>query len=198
MPRGGRARSGGSRSAADRSGGGERSSPYSGRPGQSEYSQTQTRAEAVANVANRMSNVGVPGGTPDVLKPAGLRIAEVVGGAMGDYLRKGIISRIQAGGKPISQNGLVIGVETDGQYFGRNRDTSSSGGEAVQTGGQAAQMGAAAPQPDQPAAATVRRSALVKQIEAENRRRRLAGMRMLGSRTLLSGGQVGSADTLGA
>jgi len=185
MPRGGRARSGGSRSAADRSGGGERSS-------------TQTRAEAVANVANRMSNVGVPGGTPDFLKPAGLRIAEVVGGAMGDYLRKGIISRIQAGGKPISQNGLVIGVETDGQYFGRNRDTGSSGGEGGQAGGQAAQMGAAAPQPDQPAAATVRRSAFVKQIEAENRRRRLAGMRMLGSRTLLSGGQVGAADTLGA
>ena len=197
MPRGGRARSGGSRSAADKSGGGERSSPYSGRPGQGEYSQTQTRAEAVANVANRMSNVGVPGGTPDFLKPAGLRIAEVVGGAMGDYLRKGIISRIQAGGKPISQNGLVIGVETDGQYFGRNRDTSSSG-EGGQAGGQAAQMGAAAPQPDQPAAATVRRSAFVKQIEAENRRRRLAGMRMLGSRTLLSGGQVGAADTLGA
>jgi len=196
MPRGGRARSGGSRSAADKSGGGERSSPYSGRPGQGEYSQT--RAEAVANVANRMSNVGVPGGTPDFLKPAGLRIAEVVGGAMGDYLRKGIISRIQAGGKPISQNGLVIGVETDGQYFGRNRDTSSSGGEGGQAGGQAAQMGAAAPQPDQPAAATVRQSALVKQIEAENRRRRLAGMRMLGSRTLLSGGQVGAADTLGA
>lgn len=186
MPRGGRARSGGSRSAADKSGGG------------GEYSQTQTRAEAVANVANRMSNVGVPGGTPDFLKPAGLRIAEVVGGAMGDYLRKGIISRIQAGGKPISQNGLVIGVETDGTYFGRNRDTGSSGGEGGQAGGQAAQMGAAAPQPDQPAAATVRRSALVKQIEAENRRRRLAGMRMLGSRTLLSGGQVGAADTLGA
>jgi len=198
MPRGGRARSGGSRSAADKSGGGERSSPYSGRPGQGEYSETQTRAEAVANVANRMSNVGVPGGTPDFLKPAGLRIAEVVGGAMGDYLRKGIISRIQAGGKPISQNGLVIGVDTDGTYFGRNRDTSSSGGEGGQAGGQAAQMGAAAPQPDQPAAATVRRSALVKQIEAENRRRRLAGMRMLGSRTLLSGGQVGAADTLGA
>ena len=198
MPRGGRARSGGSRSAADRSGGGERGSPYSGRPGQGGYSETQTRAEAVANVANRMSNVGAPSGTPALLKPAVVKIAEVVGGAMGDYLRKGIISRIQAGGKPISQNGLVIGVETDGTYFGRNRDTSSSGGEGGQAGGQAAQMGAAAPQPDQPAAATVRQSALVKQIEAENRRRRLAGMRMLGSRTLLSGGQVGAADTLGA
>jgi hypothetical protein len=65
---------------------------------------------------------------------------------------------------------------------------------------QAAQMGAGAPQPAQPPAAepaTVRRSALAQQIEAENRRRRLAGMRRLGARTLLSGDRF-TADTLGA
>ncbi len=186
--------------------GGARSSSrsYSSRTSSRPSTQAQQRSQAAREVEARMSNVGAPSGTPALLKPAVVRIAEVVGGAMGDYLRKGIINRIEAGGKPIRENGLVIGVETDGTYFGRQRQADldkireGNRGEGGQAGSQAAQMGAAAPQPDQPAAATVRRSALVKQIEAENRRRRLAGMRMLGSRTLLSGGQVGAADTLGA
>ena len=148
-----------------------------------------------------MSNVRAPESTPAFLKPTMVSIAEVVGGVMGDYLRQGIISRLEAGGTPVREGGIIIGVETDGTYFGRPRAadvrTTGDGEGRAAAAAPSAQMGAAAPQPEHPAAKTVRRSKLVQQIEEENRRRRLAGMRRLGSRTLLSGDRF-SADTLGA
>ena len=116
-------------------------------------------------------------------------------------MRELVAGKIEGGGTPVRDaGGMVIGVMQNGSYTGRPRDLGPNGSEdgsmaAPTAGGQAAQMGAAAPQPQ--AETGVRRSALVKQIEAENRRRRLAGMRMLGARSLLSGGQM-QADTLGA
>jgi len=120
-------------------------------------------------------------------------------------MRELVAGKIEGGGTPVRDaGGMVIGVMQNGSYTGRPRDLGPNGSEdgsvsVSASGGQAAQMGAAAPQPQAQAQAqaVVRRSALVKQIEAENRRRRLAGMRMLGARSLLSGGQM-QADTLGA
>ena len=170
-----------------------------GAPASRGPSQAEQRSQAAREVEARMSNVRAPESTPAFLKPTMVSIAEVVGGVMGDYLRQGIISRLEAGGTPVREGGLVIGVEKDGQYFGRTRQADRAGGGDGEgrAAAPSAQMGAAAPQPEQPAAKTVRRSALVQQIEEENRRRRLAGMRRLGSRTLLSGDRL-SADTLGA
>ena len=124
---------------------------------------------------------------------------------IGSAMRSEIIRQIEAGGTPVRENGMVIGVMKDGRYTGRQREAdrlATIAGNQDDRQGQAAQMGASAPQPTQPAAdtagpATVRRSALAQQIEAENRRRRLAGMRRLGARTLLSGDRF-TADTLGA
>lgn len=124
---------------------------------------------------------------------------------IGSAMRSEIIRQIEAGGVPVRENGMVIGVMKDGRYTGRQREADRLAMQEANRGdgaSQAAQMGAGAPQPAQPPAApaapaTVRRSALAQQIEAENRRRRLAGMRRLGARTLLSGDRF-TADTLGA
>ena len=124
---------------------------------------------------------------------------------IGSAMRQNIIRQIEAGGTPVRENGMVIGVMKDGRYTGRQREAdrlATIAGNQDDRQGQAAQMGAGAPQPAQPPAApagpaTVRRSALAQQIEEENRRRRLAGMRRLGARTLLSGDRF-TADTLGA
>ena len=131
-------------------------------------------------------------------------LAAIIGGGIGSMMRQNIIRQIEAGGTPVRENGMVIGVMSNGRYTGRQREAdrlATIEGNRGDNGSQAAQMGAAAPQPQQPAEAaapaTVRRSALAQQIEAENRRRRLAGLRRLGSRTLLSGDRF-TADTLGA
>jgi len=121
---------------------------------------------------------------------------------VGSAMRSEIIRQIEAGGVPVRENGMVIGVMKDGRYTGRQREADRIAMQEANRGdgaAQAAQMGAGAPQPAQPPAApaTVRRSALAQQIEEENRRRRLAGMRRLGARTLLSGDRF-TADTLGA
>jgi pyruvate/2-oxoglutarate dehydrogenase complex dihydrolipoamide acyltransferase (E2) component len=123
---------------------------------------------------------------------------------LGSAMRQNIIRQIEAGGTPVRENGMVIGVMSNGRYTGRQREADRLAMQEANRGdgaAQAAQMGAGAPQPDQPAAApappVVRRSALAQQIEAENRRRRLAGLRRLGARTLLSGDRF-TADTLGA
>ncbi len=128
---------------------------------------------------------------------------------IGSAMRGEIIRQIEAGGVPVRENGMVIGVMKDGRYTGRQREADRLAMQEANRGdgaAQAAQMGAGAPQPAQPPAAapaaaaapaTVRRSALAQQIEEENRRRRLAGMRRLGARTLLSGDRF-TADTLGA
>lgn len=150
-----------------------------------EVQQRQERAES------SMANV------PSVL--TGLMLG------LGSAMRSEIVRQIEAGGTPVREGGMVIGVMSNGRYTGRQREADRLANQESNRGdgaSQAAQMGAGAPQPDQPAAEpagppVVRRSALAQQIEAENRRRRLAGMRRLGSRTLLSGDRF-SADTLGA
>lgn len=124
---------------------------------------------------------------------------------LGSAMRGEIIRQLEAGGTPVRENGMVIGVMSNGRYTGRQREAdrlANIESNRDDRQGQAAQMGATAPQPDQPAAEpagppVVRRSALAQQIEAENRRRRLAGLRRLGARTLLSGDRF-TADTLGA
>ena len=119
---------------------------------------------------------------------------------LGSFTRKKIIEGLEAGGTPVREGGVVIGVMRDGRYTGRPRQSDESDDDGGTGAQQAAAASLAAPQPKAEAPAgppVVRRSALAQQIEAENRRRRLAGMRRLGSRTLLSGDRF-SADTLGA
>ena len=117
---------------------------------------------------------------------------------IGSAMRNLMVRQLEAGGTPVRENGMVIGVMKDGRYTGRPRQGDLGGGGDGDGASQAAQMGAGAQQPAAPAGpATVRRSALAQQIEEENRRRRLAGMRRLGARTLLSGDRF-TADTLGA
>ena len=152
-----------------------------------EVQQRQERAEAsMANVPSALS---------------GLMLG------LGSAMRSEIVRQIQAGGTPVRENGMVIGVMTNGRYTGRqreadrlatieaNRDDRQPAGT---TPGTTPGTPPAAPPADEPPAGppVVRRSKLAQQIEEENRRRRLAGMRRLGARTLLSGDRF-TADTLG-
>lgn len=164
-----------------------------GAPASRGPSPAEQRSRDAASVRDRGGE-----GEQQMVPSLSLAIARAIGANIGERVREGIASRIEAGGTPVREGGIIIGVEKDGQYFGRARNAGGGGGDGEgRATAPAAQMGAAAPQPEQPAAKTVRRSALVQQIEEENRRRRLAGMRRLGSRTLLSGDRL-SADTLGA
>lgn len=149
-----------------------------------EVQQRQERAESsMANVPSALS---------------GLMLG------LGSAMRSEIIRQIEAGGTPVRENGMVIGVMTNGRYTGRQREADrlaqiEANRDDRQPAGatQAAQAATAAPQPEAAAGpAVVRRSKLAQQIEEENRRRRLAGMRRLGSRTLLSGDRF-TSDTLG-
>lgn len=151
---------------------------------------TQDRGSAIREVQQR-------GERAEARTPQMPSLITGLASALGAFTRKKIIEGLEAGGTPVRQDGMVIGVMRDGRYTGRPRATAD---ERDDEPTPAAEMGAAAPQPQQPAEAgpaTVRRSALAQQIEAENRRRRLAGMRRLGARTLLSGDRF-TADTLGA
>ena len=152
---------------------------------------TQDRGSAVREVQQRqeraeqtMSNV------PSLISGLALGI--------GSALRREMVRQLEAGGTPVRTNGMVTGVMLNGRYTGRPRPEPQTEERAQPAGvAQAAQAAAAAPQPEAaPAAVTVRRSRLAQQIEEENRRRRLAGMRRLGSRTLLSGDRF-TSDTLG-
>lgn len=161
-------------------------------------SPSQSRQQAIQNIQQREERAQAQPMIPS--------LAAIIGGGIGSAMRNLMIRQIEAGGTPVRENGMVIGVMKDGRYTGRQREADRLAMQEANRGdgaSQAAQMGAGAPQPAQPPAAapaapaTVRRSALAQQIEAENRRRRLAGMRRLGARTLLSGDRF-TADTLGA
>ena len=176
-------------------GGGRSRSAPSRSPGRGVTASRQ-RQQAIQNVQEREERAQAQPMIPS--------LAAIIGGGIGSMMRQNIIRQIEAGGTPVRENGMVIGVMSNGRYTGRQREAdrlATIEGNRGDNGSQAAQMGAAAPQPQQPAEAaapaTVRRSALAQQIEAENRRRRLAGLRRLGSRTLLSGDRF-TADTLGA
>ncbi len=126
------------------------------------------------------------------------KVPSLIAGLMtglGSFTRKKIIEGLEAGGTPVRENGVVIGVMRDGRYTGRPRQGDQSDDDGGGTGAQQAASQSEAEAPADPP--VVRRSALAQQIEAENRRRRLAGMRRLGSRTLLSGDRF-TSDTLGA
>jgi hypothetical protein len=137
---------------------------------------------------------------PKTMIPSALA---AIGANLGDIMRSTVASKIKAGGTPVRDaRGMVIGVTQNGVYTGRPREQAASVG-----GDDSPQMGAGAGgnigtpdapgDPDKPSGpVTVRRSELAKQIEEENRRRRLAGLRRLGSRSLLSGDRF-TADTLG-
>lgn len=152
-----------------------------------EVQQRQERAEAsMANVPSALS---------------GLMLG------LGSAMRSEIVRQIQAGGTPVRENGMVIGVMTNGRYTGRQREADRLAMQqanrddrqpAGTTPGTTPGTPPAAPPADEPPAGppVVRRSKLAQQIEEENRRRRLAGMRRLGARTLLSGDRF-TADTLG-
>ena len=123
---------------------------------------------------------------------------------LGSAMRSEIVRQIQAGGTPVRENGMVIGVMTNGRYTGRQRESDrlatieANRDDRQPAGTTPGTTPPAAPPADEPPAGppVVRRSKLAQQIEEENRRRRLAGMRRLGSRTLLSGDRF-TSDTLG-
>ena len=123
---------------------------------------------------------------------------------IGAAMRAQMVKLLEQGGTPVydPSGRIAIGVMKDGKYFGRSRNTGDQGGGDDERPAQAAgttpgTTPPAAPPADEPAGPpVVRRSKLAQQIEAENRRRRLAGLRRLGSRTLLSGDRF-TADTLG-
>jgi hypothetical protein len=122
---------------------------------------------------------------------------------IGAAMRAQMIKLLEQGGTPVydPSGRIAIGVMKDGKYFGRDRSTGNQGGgddeRPAQAAGTAPGTPPAAPPADEPAGPpVVRRSKLAQQIEEENRRRRLAGLRRLGSRTLLSGDRF-TADTLG-
>ena len=137
---------------------------------------------------------------PKTMIPSALA---AIGANLGDIMRSTVASKIKAGGTPVRDaRGMVIGVTQNGVYTGRPREQAASvGGDDSPQMGAGAGGGIGAPDapgdPDKPSGpVTVRRSELAKQIEEENRRRRLAGLRRLGSRSLLSGDRF-TADTLG-
>jgi len=139
---------------------------------------------------------------PKTMIPSALA---AIGANLADAMRSNIADKIARGGTPVRDaSGMVIGVTQNGVYTGRPREQAASvGGDDSPQMGAGAVGGIGTPDapsaPDAPAPAapaTVRRSALAQQIEEENRRRRLAGMRRLGSRSLLSGDRF-TADTLG-
>jgi len=123
-------------------------------------------------------------------------------GAIGEYTRQQIIKGIQEGGTPVRdprQNNIVIGVRSPGGvYTGRQtldeileRGRGEGGGQAA----MAAQDTMGAPE-EEPTGPRVR-TELGRKLEEENRRRRLAGLRRLGTRTLLGSDRFGT-DTLGS
>lgn len=128
-------------------------------------------------------------------------LAGAILSGISDYVRSGIIQRIEAGGTPVREDGIVIGVQpVDGAYFGRRRQEEIA---ATQRGGDGEARAAAAPATLAPAPTeeapvrSRRRTEMGRRLEEENRRRRLAGLRRLGTRTLLGSDRFGT-DTLGA
>jgi hypothetical protein len=124
-------------------------------------------------------------------------------GAIGEYTRQQIIKGIQEGGTPVrdpKQGNMVIGVRSpSGAYTGRDtldQILERGRGEGVgqqQMMGAGDMMGAAEEEPTGPRV----RTELGQKLEEENRRRRLAGLRRLGTRTLLGSDRFGT-DTLGS
>lgn len=134
---------------------------------------------------------------PKTMLPSALA---AIGANLADAMRTNIADKIAQGGTPVRDaRGMVIGVTQNGVYTGRPREQAAGvGGDDSPQMGAGAGGGIGTPDaPDAPSRpVTVRRSELAKQIEEENRRRRLAGLRRLGSRSLLSGDRF-TADTLG-
>lgn len=183
---------------------------YAARDYQRSYAPSASRYKAAAVTTPRASAAAVrsrgrsaPNETRSLIEraltPSFVSAGSGLSRAIGGTMRELVAGKIEAGGTPVRDaGGMVIGVMQGGSYTGRPRDTGPERGGASELTATAAAAGASAPQPTAaPAQQVARRSQLAQQVEEENRRRRLAGMRRLGSRTLLSGGRL-QADTLGA
>ena len=163
------------------------------------YSQgTQSMSDSNSNDRpSAIRELQARSAAPKTIAPSALA---VISAKLADAMRTNIADKIAQGGTPVRDaRGMVIGVTKNGVYTGRPREQAAGvGGDDNQQMGAGAGGGIGAPGDEDKTSAqlTVRRSALAQQIEEENRRRRLAGMRRLGSRSLLSGDRF-TADTLG-
>ena len=177
-------------------GGGRASAGMSSSRGYSQGTQSMSDSN---NRPSSIRELQARSATPKTMLPSALA---AIGANLADAMRSNIADKIARGGTPVRDaSGMVIGVTQNGVYTGRPREQAASvGGDdspQMSAGGIGTPDAPSAPDAPAPAApATVRRSALAQQIEEENRRRRLAGMRRLGSRSLLSGDRF-TADTLG-
>ena len=178
-------------------GGGRASAGMSSSRGYSQGTQSMSDSN---NRPSAIRELQARSAAPKTMIPSALA---AIGANLADAMRSNIADKIARGGTPVRDaSGMVIGVTQNGVYTGRPREQAASvGGDDSPQMGAGAVGGIGTPDapddPDKPSGpATVRRSALAQQIEEENRRRRLAGMRRLGSRSLLSGDRF-TADTLG-
>jgi hypothetical protein len=169
------------------------------------YNSQISRSQAIKQVQARQTQ------SDESLSGVPSPVAAILSG-IGTAMRAKVIKELEAGGTPVYERGMMMGVRTlDGKYFGRNLtvpEVRGAGAEEADprllmegpTSADAGGPDAGGPDaggPDAGGLATVKRTEFVKKMEEENRRRRLAGLRRLGSRSLLSGDRF-TADTLGA
>ena len=193
---------------AQESRGGSRASVSRGRSQAQERSRSRGRGTVTSDSNVRQQAVREVQQREERAQASMANVPSALTGLMlglGSAMRSEIVRQIEAGGTPVRENGMVIGVMTNGRYTGRQREADRLANQQSNRDDRQAATGAtpgttppAAPPADEPPAGppVVRRSKLAQQIEEENRRRRLAGMRRLGSRTLLSGDRF-TSDTLG-
>jgi len=164
------------------------------------YNSQISRSQAIKQVQARQTQ------SDESLSGVPSPFAAILSG-IGTATRAKVIKELEAGGTPVYERGMMMGVRTPaGKYFGRNLtvpEVRGAGAEEadprlLMKGPTSADAGGPdAGGPDAGGPATVKRTEFVKKMEEENRRRRLAGLRRLGSRSLLSGDRF-TADTLGA
>ena len=159
------------------------------------YNSQISRSQAIKQVQARQTQ------SDESLSGVPSPVAAILSG-IGTATRAKVIKELEAGGTPVYERGMMMGVRTPaGKYFGRNLTVPEVRGAGAEEADPRLLMkgptSADAGGPDAGGPATVKRTEFVKKMEEENRRRRLAGLRRLGSRSLLSGDRF-TADTLGA
>ena len=159
------------------------------------YNSQISRSQAIKQVQARQTQ------SDESLSGVPSPVAAILSG-IGTAMRAKVIKELEAGGTPVYERGMMMGVRTPaGEYFGRNLTVPEVRGAGAEEADPRLLMegptSADAGGPDAGGPATVKRTEFVKKMEEENRRRRLAGLRRLGSRSLLSGDRF-TADTLGA
>ena len=164
------------------------------------YNSQISRSQAIKQVQARQTQ------SDESLSGVPSPVAAILSG-ISTAMRSKVIKELEAGGTPVYERGMMMGVRTlDGKYFGRNLTVPEVRGAGAEEAAPRLLMkgpkcsdagGPYSGGPDAGGPATVKRTEFVKKMEEENRRRRLAGLRRLGSRSLLSGDRF-TADTLGA